>query len=79
MARRYGVKLTFTPPCMPWFQPIENAFSAHKSIMRRYSAHLFHQPGLSAETFILNCWENVGAQDPQFWTNLCRHAGYIVG
>lgn len=35
LARRFGVKLTFTPPYMPWYQPIENAFSVHKAVMRR--------------------------------------------
>jgi transposase len=29
MARAAGVKVTFTPPYMSWFKPIENAFSVH--------------------------------------------------
>ena len=79
LARRYRVKLSFTPPYMPWFQPIENAFSVHKRIMKRHSAHFFHNQVLTAEMFILQCWEHVGQEDPDMWRNFCRHAGYIVG
>ena len=78
LARAAGVKVAFTPPYMPWYQPIENAFSVHKSVMRRYSTVLLGNPNVTAEDFILQSWELVGVGDPETWRNLARHAGYFV-
>ena len=53
------------------------AFSAHKAMMRRWSAHLYHNPNITAESFVLGCWENLGQEDPAMWANFVRKAGYL--
>ena len=60
------------------FQPIEMAFSAHKSMMRRWSGQLHHNPNVTAESFVTGCWEHLGTEDPEMRKNFVRSAGYIV-
>ena len=60
------------------FQPIEMAFWEHKSMMRRWSGQLNHNPNVTAESFVLGCWEHLGTEDPEMWKNFVRSAGYIV-
>ena len=71
------------------FQPIEMAFSAHKSMMRRWSGQLNHNPNVTAESFVLGCWEHgvpstrvprwpLCTEDPEMRKNFVRSAGYIV-
>lgn len=66
---RAGARLTFLPPYSPDFNPIENAFSKLKSLLRS-----------AAQRTLPSLWNTIGALLDRFPPHEClryiRHAGY---
>jgi transposase len=70
--RAAGIRVLFTPPYQPWFQPIESCFSKLKAVLRRRMQEWISQ-GLSDTQMIQQALASVTASDAQGWI---RHSGY---
>ena len=69
MAKAAGVYLLFTPPYSPEFNPIEEAWSKFKGVLRKLRARTVEALKTAVETGL----EHIKAKDALGWT---RHAGY---
>ncbi len=69
MIEAAGASLLFLPPYSPDFNPIENAFSKLKAMLRK-----------AAERTIDGLWDRIGSLIPTFTTQECANyfaaAGY---
>jgi transposase len=67
-----GVRVLFTPPYQPFFQPIESAFSKMKASLRRESERWQHQ-GCSDVEMIARALSTITSSDARGWI---LHCGY---
>ncbi len=71
MAKAAGVYLLFTPPYSPEFNPIEEAWSKFKALLRKLRARTPEALKSAVEIGL----DNIKPKDAVGWT---RHAGYPV-
>ncbi len=73
MTGSVGCRIEYLPPYLPDFAPVEQAFSAIKSHLRRNGITNYSE---AASYFEL--YEASGRITPKMAANFFRHSGYLV-